>query len=82
MHLSCKIYKVNWTDKKLITLVSIYVWLIAREGEKIIVPWYINGEIIETSTSTIHLEYTMYVRRVDVADQFHGEYTCQVQSHK
>lgn len=37
---------------------------------------------MELSTSPIHLEYTTYMRGVDVADQLRGEYSCQVRSHK
>jgi hypothetical protein len=42
-----------------------------------------NGAVREAvHTSPIHLEYTTYMRGVDVADQLRASYSCQTRSHK
>jgi hypothetical protein len=71
MHRLRKVHAVTWVEKKkLVVLVSTCTRLITREKERQRESYctkYIDG--IQVLTSPVHLEYTTFMRGVDVADQ-------------
>lgn len=69
MHISWKICVVTWIGKKPVTLISTSTRPILKEEEIVTVLRRAGGERIEVSTSPVHLEYTTFMRGVDVADQ-------------
>lgn len=70
MHSSYKICAVTWiVKKKHVTLISTNAQSIPKEDNKGIVPRCVGGQKVEIPTSSVHLEYTTYMRDVDIADQ-------------
>lgn len=69
MHSSCRISIVTWIDKKLVNFIFTYASPISSINEIIIVSRRVNSESVELITSPVHMEYTKYMKRVDVADQ-------------
>jgi hypothetical protein len=74
---------VAWRDKKMVRLLSTHTRPVVVEGEERPTVPRRNGAIREAiPTSPVHLEYTTYMRGVDVADQLRSNYSCQVRTHK
>ena len=74
MHRLRKVRAVTWVEKKLVVLISTCTRLITREKERqreIYCTKCIDG--IQVLTPPIHLEYTTFMRGVDVADQLRAE---------
>jgi len=82
MHDSRKMCAVMWMDKKPVLLLSTSALPLSFPCEVVEVPRRGGGQIHKIKTSPVHLEYTTFMRGVDVADQLHGSYSCQVRSHK
>jgi hypothetical protein len=77
MHNSRTIASVAWKNKNLVYLLSCYANLVVLEGEGTPTISHGNGGIRESiPTSLLHLEYTTYMRGVDVANQLRSNYSC------
>jgi hypothetical protein len=85
-HSSHGISCVVWKDKRPILLLStsaVPVQLPCIAPTSIATVPRRNGAIREPiQTSPVHLEYTTFMRGVDVADQLRASYSCQSRSHK
>jgi hypothetical protein len=69
IHDSRTIASVAWRDKKMVCLLSTHARPVVVEGEERPTVPRRNGAIREAiPTSPVHLEYTTYMRGVDVAD--------------
>ena len=80
MHDSQGMASVNWKDKRPMILLSTHVLLL--DMPKSYVPRR-NGAIRElVHTSTMYLEYTTYMKRMNVVDQLIASYSGQTQLHK
>ena len=74
---------VSWKDKRLVILLFTHALPIDMLGEpKSYVPMRNDAMLELLHTTPMHLEYTTYKRRVDVADQLGASYSYQIQSHK
>ena len=74
---------VMWKDKRPVLLLSTHANPITSPDEPQVVVPRRNGAIREDiPTSPILLEYTKYMRGVDVADQLRASYSSQTRSHK
>ena len=73
-----------WKDKKPVLLISTHARPIQSPCGRIIITIpCCNGAVKKKiQTLTILYKYMMDMRGVDVADQLHASYSCQVQSHK
>jgi hypothetical protein len=79
MHDSRTIASVAWRDKKTVRLLSTHTRPVVVEGEERPTVPRRNGAVRKAlPTSPVHLEYTTYMRGVDVADQLRTNYSCQV----
>jgi hypothetical protein len=85
-HSSRGISCVVWKDKRPVHLLStstVHVQLPCIAPSSIATVPRRNGAIREQiQTSPVHLEYTTFMRGVDVADQLRASYSCQSCSHK
>lgn len=68
--------------KKSIAFTSIHQKLLAFPCKVIMVPCQLGALRISIPTTPIHLEYTMFMRSVDVVDQLRGSYSYQMRLHK
>ena len=69
---------VSWKDKRPVILLSTHVVLIDMFGDSESYMTRRNGAIHDLMrTSPMHLEYTMYMREVDVANQLGASYLYQ-----
>jgi len=82
MYDSWKMCVVMWMDQKLVLLLSTSKVPLSFPCEVVQVPRRVGQHVYQIPTSPVHLEYTMYMQGVDVADQLRGSYSCQVRSHK
>jgi hypothetical protein len=83
MYVSRSISCVMWKDKCLALLLSTHAIPIGFPCVPMAKVPGRNGAIKEKiPTSPVLLEYTMFMRGVDVADQLHASYSSQTQSHK
>ena len=74
---------VIWKDKKAVVLLSTHAVPVDLPGDSTsTVPRRTGAVRNLIPTSPIHLEYTTYMRGVDVADQLRASYSCQTRSHK
>lgn len=78
---STNICVVIWIDRKLITLIFTSICFILNDDEIFTISPYVSETNVELSTSHVNLEYTTYIKGVDVMDQLRGEYYCQICSH-
>jgi hypothetical protein len=82
MHDDRKMASVMWKDKKPVLLISTHARLVAFLCEIVEVPCRVGVVRKKIKTSPIHLEYTTYMRGVDVADHVWSNYTSMGRSHK
>ena len=80
MHDTRIILCVMWKDKKPVLLLSTHSMPIQAPCEKMVVRVLMHNGAVQglIQTSTILKEYTTYMQRVDVVDQLHASYNCQV----
>lgn len=72
-----------WKDKYLVLLLSTHAISIGFPCVPMAKVPQRNGAIKEKiPTSHVLLEYTTFMRGMDVADQLHASYSSQIQSHK
>ena len=79
MHASRQLSAIMWKDKKLVVINFSHAVPIQFPCQYLVVlvPRR-NGSICEEiQTSSMHLEYTMHMCGVDVADQLRASYSCQ-----
>lgn len=76
MHESRWIVAVTWIDKCPITILSTHARLIPKDEESMTVPRRIKGVSVHVPTSLMHVEYTIYMHRMEVTSQLSGTYTC------
>ena len=83
MHSFCRISSVMWEDKKVVLLVSSHALPVDPPNvPRTVVPQRSGPNQEFLPSSLMHLEYTTYMRKVDVAYQLQASYSCQIQSHK
>lgn len=82
MHVSGTIAVVVWMDKKSVLMASTSAPPIAPLGASTTVPRFVGTLHINNPTSPIHLEYTTYMRGVDVGDELCGTYSTLPKTHK
>ena len=84
MHNSRSISYVMWKDKKLVLLLSTHATPIQALCERplVFVPRRRGAVRENIQTSPVLQEYTRFMHGVDVVDQLHASYSCQVRSHK
>ena len=83
MHADHGMASVIWKDKKAVLLLSTHAMPVDLPGDSTsTVPRQTRAVRNLIPTSPIHLEYTTYMRGVDVADQLRASYSCQTRSHK
>lgn len=82
MHVTRMIAIVCWMDKKPVLLASTAAPPIAPLDTLVTVPRFVGSARVNIPTSPMHLQYTTYMRGVDLCDQLRGTYSTLPKTHK
>jgi len=84
MHESRRMCVILWKDRKPVLIISTHERPVQFPCEfpLVTIPRRSGSTCHEIPSSPMYVEYTTYMRGVDVADQLHASYTCQTRSHK